>query len=593
MFVRKDIGASLQHKPRHDGAAFIGGDIRFRPAYPKTARFGRMIGNGRSQLCANMELPDHDVRRGRPVPHDVKRALDYMRKSRGRRITMADLVGVSGVAERTLTKHFRAFLGLAPLGYLRRLRLAAVRETLLGGASGASVTKVATQHGFTHLGRFAVQYHRCFGEAPSATLRRGRAGATSRGGDGESDRIGLGSSYPGPSSRERPSIAILPCQTSLREPAHRWFAESLADAIAAALCPVRSLSVMLSRRTGAPLRDPQRAARELGARYVLIARLAGAGRRLRLIVRVVATATGHHVWGDSYDGEHDDLLRLQDRAIEGIVRSVLPNIRGCEIDKARRSRPQDLDAYGLAMRALSFVFAPRPEATRRALELLQRAMDIDPDYGVAVGLAAWCHGQLVMYNGSDAPARERACALRLAQRAAILDNDDPLVLTARSAVYTMAGQFAAADALLARALRLDPTSAWAWGRSGWLNSYLGNSEVAIGHFRRAISLEPSSASNANNFVGIGSAHFGAGRYDAAAAWMRKALLEQPAALWANRTLSVSYARLGERAKALESLETLRRYCPDLTVSRVVEAIPFGRDHLDRLGEGLSDLGLPA
>ena len=540
-----------------------------------------------------MELPDHDDRCGRPVPHDVKRAIDHMRKNSGRKITMADLVSVCGVAERTLTKHFRAFLGLSPLSYLRRLRLAAVRETLISGASGASVTKVATQYGFTHLGRFAVQYRRCFGEAPSATLRRGRTRATSRGGDGEADGIGRGRSYPGPASRERPSIAILPCQTSLREPTQRCFAESLPDAIAAALSSVRSLTMMMPRHTGVPVRDPQRAARELGARYFLIGRLASAGQRLRLVIHVVATATGHHVWGNSYDGKHDDLLGLQDRVTGGIVRNILPNIRGCEIDKARRARPQDLDAYGLAMRALPFVLASRPEATRRALEMLHRATDIDPDYGVAVGLAAWCHGQLVMYNGSNAPDQERACALRLAQRAAILDSDDPLVLTARSAVYTMAGQFDAADAVLARALQLDPTSAWAWERSGWLNSYLGNSETAIEHFRRAISLEPSSAFDAGNFVGIGSAHFGAGRYNAAAAWMRKALREQPATLWANRTLSVSYARLGERLKALESLETLRRYCPDLTVNRVVEAIPFRRDHLDRLGEGLRELGLPA
>ena len=165
----------MQYNLRQDGAASIGSDIRFQPAYPKTARFGRMNGSGCSQLCANMELPDHDDRCGRPVPHDVKRAVDHMRKNRGRKITMADLVSVSGVAARTLTKHFRAFLGVSPLRYLRRLRLAAVREILLCGASGASVTKVATQYGFTHLGRFAVQYHRCFGEFPSATLRRADA----------------------------------------------------------------------------------------------------------------------------------------------------------------------------------------------------------------------------------------------------------------------------------------------------------------------------------------------------------------------------------------------------------------------------------
>ena len=72
--------------------------------------------------------------------------------------------------------------------------------------------------------------------------------------------------------RERPSITILPCQTSVPEPTPRWFAESLADGIAAALSSVRSLSVMMSRRTGVPVHDPQRVARELGARYVLTGR---------------------------------------------------------------------------------------------------------------------------------------------------------------------------------------------------------------------------------------------------------------------------------------------------------------------------------
>lgn len=536
-----------------------------------------------------MDMPDHDGRRGHPVPRDIKRALDYMRRNRGRKITMAELVSVSGVAERTLTRHFRAFLGLPPLNYLLRLRLVTVRETLLRGASGASITKVATQCGFTHLGRFATHYRRAFGESPSATLRRVRADALAQSGKGDSG--GIGKSFLRPPSRERPSIAILPFQTSLRELC--WFAESVAEGIAAALSSVQSLSVLLSRRTGVPLHDPQRAARDLGAGYFLIGRLTGAGQRLRLNVRLVVSASGHHVWGDSYDGGLDELLRLQDRVIAGIVRAIIPNIRGCEIDRARRARPQDLDAYGLAMRALPFVFASRPEATRRALELLHRATEIDPDYGVATGLAAWCHGQLVMYNGSSAPAHDKACAIRLAQRAALLDSDNPLVLTARGAVYTMASHFDAAEALLARALQLEPMSAWAWGRSGWLHSYMGNCEVAIQHFRRAISLAPASASKVSEFVGIGSAHFGAGRYAAAAAWTHRALVEEPATLWANRTLSVSYARLGKRLKALQSIESLRRYCPDLTVSRVMEAIPFRRDHLGRLGDGLSELGLPA
>jgi adenylate cyclase len=373
---------------------------------------------------------------------------------------------------------------------------------------------------------------------------------------------------------------------------HHWLAFSVAEGIAAALCSVRSLSLLVPRSPRAAVHDPQSTARDLGAHYFLTARTITSGTRLRVIVLLADTATGHHLWGDSYDGTRDGLLELQNRVIEGVVRAVLPTIRGSEIDRAQRTRWQDLDAFGLVMRALPFVFTSRAEATRRALELLNRAMEIDPDYSLAIALAAWCHGQLVMYNGTEVPAEERMWALRLAQRAAILDTDDPLVLTARSAVHTMAREFDVAEALLARALALDPTSGWAWGRSGWLNSYLGHCEIAIEHFGRAVSLDLNSTLCANSFAGIGSAHFGARRYDAAAFWMRKALLVQPDTLWANRTLSVSYARLGERLKALQSLEELRRYCPDLTVGQVVSAIPFRPDHLDRLGEGLSGLGLP-
>jgi adenylate cyclase len=304
-------------------------------------------------------------------------------------------------------------------------------------------------------------------------------------------------------------------------------------------------------------------------------------------------AGGRHIWGDSFDGRRDEPLQLQERIAAGVIESVPLNIRGAEIERAGRRPPRSLDAYGLAMRALPFVFASSPDATRRALELLQRAIEIDPDYGLAAALAAWCHGQLVMYNGTLAPAEDKLYALKLAERAAILDDEDPLALAARCAVHTMVRQFGIAESLVTRALARDPAFGWAWGRSAWLQSYQGNSETAIRHFGRALALDPSLVSRANSFIGIGSAEFNAGHYEQATVWLRRGLREQPGTSWANRSLSVSYARLGERLKALEALDALRRFCPDLTVSQVVAAVPFRPHFLDRLGDGLSDLGLPA
>jgi TolB-like protein/AraC-like DNA-binding protein/predicted Zn-dependent protease len=530
------------------------------------------------------------------VPRDVKKAIEHIRAELAQPITVADLTRVCGVAERTLHKHFQAFVGLSPLGYLRRMRLAAVRKALRAPAENDRVTTVAAQYGFDHFGKFSAQYKRSFGELPSTTLRRARAcrsGGT--GADGEKTggylNVVSGASSAVPVSRDKPSLAIFPFHAAIDEP---FFADSMADAIACTLSATRSLSVTVTRfSVSTALGGAERPLRKCGARYCLLGRITQAGRRLRVILRLLDAASEHHLWGDSYEGEITDPFGLQDRVTEGALRAILPNIRGAEIELARRKRPQDLDAYGLTMRAFSMASGTNPDAARQALDLLAHAMEIDPDYALPAALAAWCHAQLVTYQGTPAPAKEKAEALRLAHRASVLEVDgDPLVMTARCAVHTMMNDLDTADALLNRALALDPASAWAWERSGWLKTYLGKPELAIRHFGNAIRLAPR-CHNAHRFIGIGSAYFEAGHYDQAARWKRQAVLERPGVGWVNRTLAVSYARLGERTSALDSLEALQRCVPDVTIGQVVSAIPFTEDFLGRVAEGLNDLGLPA
>lgn len=531
------------------------------------------------------------------VPRDVKMAIKHMRAKLAQPVTVADLTRVCGVAERTLHKHFRVFVGLSPLGYLRQMRLAAARQRLLAPAENDRVTTIATRYGFDHFGRFSTQYRRCFGEPPSATLRRARAGVSRRSGCLDEETCGnpnvaSWTSGLAPISRAKPSLVIFPFHAVVDE---AFFADSVVDAIACALSAIPSLSVTVARSSpSAALGNKSRPLRECGSRYCLLGRVAQAGQRLRVIVWLFDAGSEHHLWGDSYDGEVTDPFELQDRVTEGALRAIMPNIRGAEIDRARRKRVEDLDAYDLTMRAFSLASATNPDAAKCALDLLARAMEIDPDYALPAALAAWCHAQLVTYHGTSAPAEERKEALRLANRASALEVDgDPLVVTARRAVHTMMSDLDMAEALLQRALALDPTSAWAWERSGWLKTYLGQSELAIRHFGNAIRLAPARCQNAHRFIGIGSAYFEGGYYEEAVRWKRQAILEQSGIGWVNRTLAVSYARLGERLAALDSLEALRRCVPDVTISQVVSAVPFTRDFLDRIAEGLNDLGLPA
>ena len=530
----------------------------------------------------------------RPIPHGLKKAIDYIRGHVNGNMSIADLVAHCGVPERTLRKHFLAFFAVSPLTFWRQLRLAAARACLLEGSNDTSVTEVSARFGFGHFGRFAQDYRRHFGEMPSETLRRSRLERRERESRPRNRALyDTGSIPAAPSSlRDRPSIAVLPLQNSATDPDCRAFGEYVAEGIATVLCRVRSLSVTVPKPFRVRMADPQKAARDVGTRYLLTGRIAQTGNRVRVNIRLLDAETDVHVWGDTYDGLIKDLFELADRVTGGVMRAILPQIRGSEIERARRKHPENLAAYGLTMRAFPFVFASNPAAAKQGLEFLSRAIEIEPDYAPAAALAAWCYAQLVLYNGTPSPNQARREALSLSERAGILDPDDPIVLTARCAVHTMAGQLDHAGALIARALNLDPSLVWAWERSGWVNAYSGNGEAAVKHFDQATRLDPRRP-NANRLTGLGCAHFDAGRYEEAALWKRAALREDPGTAWINRSLTVSYVRLGDRLAALDSLEALRRYSPDITISKIVHSLPFTQDFLDRVADGLDDLGLSA
>jgi transcriptional regulator GlxA family with amidase domain len=114
-------------------------------------------------------------RRERSIaPRDVMRAIDYLEAHLDAPVTLADLVEASGVPGRTLFKHFRDSRGTSPMRYLRAARLKKAREALLRAQPGERVSTIAMSWGFSHWGRFSVEYRKRFGESPSETLARCR-----------------------------------------------------------------------------------------------------------------------------------------------------------------------------------------------------------------------------------------------------------------------------------------------------------------------------------------------------------------------------------------------------------------------------------
>ena len=117
---------------------------------------------------------DHGAPPHRVLPASLAQALDWLGGRLEEPIQLETLAAVAGVRPRTLEAHFKQHLGTTPLGWVRRTRLARVRQQLLASGEAANVTEIATANGFTQLGRFAAQYRRQFGELPSQTRRAPR-----------------------------------------------------------------------------------------------------------------------------------------------------------------------------------------------------------------------------------------------------------------------------------------------------------------------------------------------------------------------------------------------------------------------------------
>ncbi|HEX5325134.1 MAG TPA: helix-turn-helix domain-containing protein [Acetobacteraceae bacterium] len=496
------------------------------------------------------------------VPQHVKHALDYLRAHVGDKVTLSELAAASAVPERTLLKQFKHFLGVSPLAHLHRMRLAAAREELLRCNGDGSVVDTAIRCGFAHLGRFAADYRRVFGEHPSATRRRADQQAHSNG----SDKACATACAPARillSARERPSLLIAPMRSETLQ--ERRAAQDLIEQVAAALSRMQVASVRLA--------DPvlpgsnglfRNGASRAGTQYCLQGRLTQRDQRVRATFWLVDASTGRHVWGDSYDGTLDDAFDVQQRAADGVLCGVVPGITATEIQRIGAKDPETLSARELVLQALPQVLRIDAVSSRKGFALASRAMEVDPDGALPVALAAYCQGRL-FHGLGGAPARD--LALRLTQHAGGLDFGDPLVTTARAAVASLTGRLHDAESLVTRAIAMDPTSGWAWERRGFARLFCdGDADLAIADFDRALRLHGPAMPRENCFFGTAQAHRSAGRLEEAVRWLHRGLAENPHADILHRFLVFYSSHLGDQSAARRSADALRRAQPDLTVS---------------------------
>lgn len=496
------------------------------------------------------------------LPRSVSRALCAMRAQPTRALSVAELARISNVSTRTLHRHFEMFLGKSPLVVSGDIKFEHARRALLRAAPTASVSDIAYRSGFRHHGRFSVEYKRRFGEAPSETLRR--------------QRDFLRSACPpanilvppGPG----PSVAILPFEANDRlQDVARGFADELATALA---------------RTGIVVADSPSQ-----ARYHLRGTIRAEGRDLRLASRLIDSRTSSRIWAHYLEAVDEPDFAFAEYSAEGIAAALQRALFAAETERARRQPEAEATAYDLTLRALPFAFALSQEGCARALDLLTRALAADPEYALAIALASWCHAQRAVYPFSGALTHDRMEASKLARRI-VNTEGDATVLAVLANALALTGDLSTADLVTRRALAICGSSSWAWARSGLIQVCNGRPADGIERLTIALDLASNDPVKLNCFMGLGTGHLEAGRFLEAAHWFERAVREYPSSIWPHEFLGPAYVHSGRRDDARKSFAALQYAFPDLTISRVMEGLPFFTQRIrDHVANGLEAVGM--
>lgn len=367
----------------------------------------------------------------------------------------------------------------------------------------------------------------------------------------------------------RPAIAVLPFEhRGGDDPDDAFLADGIVEDLIARLSAFRLFPVISRSSTftyqGKRV-DARQVSRELGARYVVEGSVQRAGDRVRVAVQLVDGVQGVQLSGERYERERGDVLALQDDMVARVVGAIEPVLARAERQRAQRKPAPQLDAWESVLRGRWLVFGFRAaDDVREALGLFRRARELDPAFATAAALESIARTVLVTYLWEPDPAAGVAEAVRLAEVALALDEDDPWAQTALGYGSGLAHDYARSVRAFERALELNPSLTFAYeGLAGALSVSHPDESVRIAS--KAIRLSPRDPQMHFLVHRLAVAHLMAGRYADAAARDEESLRLRADQAHVYRVLAASYGWLGRSADALEALAKMRRLAPQFTV----------------------------
>jgi adenylate cyclase len=393
---------------------------------------------------------------------------------------------------------------------------------------------------------------------------------------------------------DKPSIAILPFQNMSGDSEQEYFVDGIVEDIITGLSRIKWLYVIARNSTfvykGRPV-DVKQVGRELGVRYVLEGSLRKAGNRVRVTAQLIEVGTGAHVWAERYDRPIGDIFDLQDELTLNVIGAIEPSLRQAEIERAKRKRPENLDAYDLYLRAQPFAQVAMPGDAGKALALLDQALALEPDYAAAHASAAWCYEQRYMRGGLRED--DKIAGLHHARAAIEAGADDAATLaTAGFCIGLIAHDYTTAMEVIDRGLTLAASSALGLSFGSVILGHAGEADRAIDYAERALRSGPPDFMTYLSYTGLALAHYVAGNFAESATAGSRAARANPRFSYPQVVQAAALMQAGRTGEAQAVARRVLEIEPSFTVTEFVRAHTGSAEIWEPMGDALRQIGLP-
>jgi len=394
---------------------------------------------------------------------------------------------------------------------------------------------------------------------------------------------------------DKPSIAVLPFTNMSGEKELEYFSDGLAEGIINGLSKSDNIFVIARNSTftykGKPVKVNQ-VAEEMGVRYVIEGSVQQEKNRVRITAQLIDALTGHHLFSERYDRELKDILNLQDEITLKVLTAVQVKLTIGEVARLYEKGTKNLEAYLKVLQAREYKGGTvNKEREERAMQLLEEAIALDPEYAYAYSLLSTAHLDLVIIGASESPRESLQRALELGKKAVALDDSNSTVHAMLTFPYIYLREYDKAISEAERGVSLSPNSATAYFSLGTALSYAGRPQEAIPMLQKSLRLSPIPV---NSWVLSVLAHSyrELGQYEETIATYKKVLqIYGPDHLLAHLELAITYAWMDrEKEERAEGAEVLR-IDPQFSTERYIKLLPFDQVKKDRIADALRKAGL--